>query len=73
MSESPRAKRYIGIDLGTTFSAMAYVDAHGTPVTIPNAEGSLTTPSVVFFEPSGQVVVGAEAVSVVHLNFLIDF
>jgi molecular chaperone DnaK len=61
MSESPRAKRYIGIDLGTTFSAMAYVDAHGTPVTIPNAEGSLTTPSVVFFEPSGQVVVGADA------------
>ncbi len=61
MSESLRAKRYIGIDLGTTFSAMAYVDAHGTPVTIPNADGSLTTPSVVFFEPSGQVVVGAEA------------
>jgi molecular chaperone DnaK (HSP70) len=61
MSEAPRAKRYIGIDLGTTFSAMAYVDPHGTPVTIPNAEGSLTTPSVVYFEPSGQVVVGAEA------------
>lgn len=61
MSESPRAKRYIGIDLGTTFSAMAYVDPHGTPVTIPNAEGSLTTPSVVYFEPSGKVIVGAEA------------
>ena len=61
MSESLQAKRYIGIDLGTTFCAMAYVDAHGTPVTIPNAEGSLTTPSVVFFEPNGQVTVGVEA------------
>ncbi|HAI10792.1 MAG TPA: hypothetical protein DCM28_03755 [Phycisphaerales bacterium] len=61
MSEAPRAKRYIGIDLGTTFSAMAYVDPHGTPVTIPNAEGSLTTPSVVYFEQTGQVIVGADA------------
>lgn len=61
MSETLRAKRYIGIDLGTTFSAMAYVDPHGTPVTIPNAEGSLTTPSVVYFEQSGQVIVGADA------------
>lgn len=54
-------KRIIGIDLGTTFSAMAYLDRHGTPVTIPNAEGDLTTPSVVLFEPDGSVIVGREA------------
>ncbi|MBL4700993.1 MAG: Hsp70 family protein [Phycisphaeraceae bacterium] len=74
MSEPLQAKRYIGIDLGTTFCAMAYVDAHGTPVTIPNAEGSLTTPSVVFFEPSGQVTVGADAraAAVKHPQLVIE-
>src|SRR5947209_6805649 len=51
----------LGIDLGTTFSAMAHLDANGTPVTIPNAEGELTTPSVVLFEKNGDVVVGREA------------
>jgi molecular chaperone DnaK (HSP70) len=53
--------RYIGIDLGTTYSAMAWLDPHGTPVTLPNAEDEPTTPSVVLFEPSGEVVVGREA------------
>jgi molecular chaperone DnaK len=51
----------IGIDLGTTFSAMAYLDAQGNPVTIANAEGEMTTPSIVLFEKSGEVVVGREA------------
>jgi len=51
----------IGIDLGTTFSAMAYLDPNGTPATIPNAEGDMTTPSVVLFEKSGDIVVGREA------------
>lgn len=51
----------LGIDLGTTFSAMAHLDPSGLPVTIPNAEGELTTPSVVLFEPGGEVVVGREA------------
>jgi len=56
-----RGKHYIGIDLGTTFSAMAYLDAQGQPVTIPNAENELITPSVVLFEPGGDIVVGREA------------
>ena len=56
-----RGKHYIGIDLGTTFSAMAYLDAQGQPVTIPNAENELITPSVVQFEPGGDIVVGREA------------
>jgi len=51
----------LGIDLGTTFSAMAYLDPHGNPTTIPNNEGEMTTPSVVLFEKSGDVVVGREA------------
>ncbi len=50
----------VGIDLGTTYSAVAHLDAHGRPVTLVNAEGDLVTPSVVLFE-SEQVVVGKEA------------
>jgi len=48
----------IGIDLGTTFSAVAYVDDHGMPKVIPNAMGARTTPSVVYFEDGGGIVVG---------------
>ena len=54
-------RHHIGIDLGTTFSAAAYLDGHGQPVTIANAENELTTPSVVMFEPGGDIVVGREA------------
>jgi molecular chaperone DnaK len=39
--------RTIGIDLGTTYSAMAYVDIDGTPKVINNKEGDTSTPSVV--------------------------
>jgi molecular chaperone DnaK (HSP70) len=53
--------RYIGIDLGTTYCAMAWLDSHGHPVTLPNSEDEPTTPSVVLFEPSGEVIVGREA------------
>jgi molecular chaperone DnaK len=51
----------VGIDLGTTFSAIAYLDEHGRPITIPNSDGELTTPSVVLFDAGGEVVVGREA------------
>jgi molecular chaperone DnaK len=50
----------LGIDLGTTFSVAAQVNGAGLPVVLPNAEGSPTTPSVVFFD-AGQAVVGAIA------------
>lgn len=40
----------IGIDLGTTNSALAVMDPTGRPVMVPNKEGSNTTPSCVFFE-----------------------
>ncbi len=50
----------VGIDLGTTYTAVAYVDDTGRPVTLVNAEGDLVTPSVVLFE-SSQAIVGKEA------------
>lgn len=58
MSDHPA----VGIDLGTTFSAVAHLDSDGRPWTILNAEGDLTTPSVVFFDKAGAIV-GKEAVS----------
>jgi molecular chaperone DnaK len=50
----------LGIDLGTTFSAVSQVNGSGLPVVLPNAEGAPTTPSVVLFD-GGHVVVGAIA------------
>jgi molecular chaperone DnaK len=50
----------IGIDLGTTNSAMAVIEG-GEPTVIPNAEGGRTTPSVVAFANDGQRLVGAPA------------
>lgn len=50
----------IGIDLGTTNSAMSWIEA-GQAVVIANAEGSRTTPSVVGFSPKGETLVGAIA------------
>ena len=50
----------VGIDLGTTFSAIAHLDSQGRPTTITNSEGELTTPSVLFFDHD-DVIVGTEA------------
>jgi molecular chaperone DnaK len=52
--------RAVGIDLGTTNSVVAVLEA-GEPVVIPNAEGSRTTPSVVGFSKSGEILVGEVA------------
>lgn len=60
MSE-PLTKIY-GIDLGTTYSCIAYVDEHGKPVIVPNGENERITPSVVFFDEDN-VIVGNEAKS----------
>ena len=51
----------VGIDLGTTYSVVAYLDPDGKPRTISNAEGDLLTPSMVLIDPSS-IVVGKEAV-----------
>ena len=50
----------VGIDLGTTNSVVAVLEG-GDPVVVPNAEGSRTTPSVVAFSKSGEVLVGEVA------------
>ncbi len=52
--------KIIGIDLGTTNSCVAVIEA-GDPVVIPNSEGSRTTPSVVAFTKTGERLVGAPA------------
>ncbi len=53
--------KIFGIDLGTTYSCIAYVDEFGKAVTIRNADGDMTTPSVVYFEDNEKQVVGTEA------------
>ena len=58
----------LGIDLGTTFSAMANVNEHGKPEIIANAEGFPTTPSVVHFYDDDACVVGDEAVKMVVID-----
>jgi molecular chaperone DnaK len=52
--------KVIGIDLGTTFSAVAVMEA-GEPKVIPNAEGGRTTPSVVAMSKTGERLVGQVA------------
>ena len=61
IKENKLATHVVGIDLGTTHSVVAHLDAQGHPQTVFNSEGDATTPSVVFFDRSS-VVVGKEAV-----------
>ena len=53
--------RIFGIDLGTTYSCIAYVDEYGKPVVIAGENNRLVTSSVVFFETESNVVVGDDA------------
>lgn len=55
------ALRVFGIDLGTTYSAIAYVDEAGRPAVCRNTDSLETTPSVVFFENESNAVVGSVA------------
>jgi molecular chaperone DnaK len=57
----------LGIDFGTTYSTVAYLDARGRPITIPNAAGEMLTPSVVLFETAG-VIAGKEALAAAALQ-----
>ncbi|MBQ7177627.1 MAG: Hsp70 family protein, partial [Victivallales bacterium] len=50
-----------GIDLGTTYSAIAWLDSDGRPVIIQNVEGEDTTPSAVFFNSDTEMCVGNTA------------
>lgn len=61
------AKRVYGIDLGTTYSCIAYVDQFGQAAIINNSENQQTTPSVVYFESENNIVVGSAAKEVASL------
>ncbi len=57
----------VGIDLGTTFSAIAYVNEHGKPEVIENREGGRMTPSVILFDGENPIVgVEASRMAVIH-------
>ncbi|MFO1006381.1 MAG: Hsp70 family protein [Planctomycetaceae bacterium] len=56
----PPLTHSVGIDLGTTYSCISYLNPQGQPITLPNEEGELTTPSVVLIDGS-DVIVGTEA------------
>ncbi len=53
-------RKAVGIDLGTTFSAVAHIDAYGKPQIIPNSDSERITPSVILFDGSN-VIVGTTA------------
>jgi molecular chaperone DnaK (HSP70) len=53
--------RVFGIDLGTTYSAVASIDEFDRPTVVPNDINEQTTPSAVYFESEDNVVVGVEA------------
>lgn len=63
MSQQPA----IGIDLGTTYSVVAYIDSTGRPTTIPNESGDLLTPSAIFVDED-EIIVGKEAVKASVIN-----
>jgi molecular chaperone DnaK len=56
--------KLVGIDLGTTFSAIATLDDHGLPVTLPNRAGEMLTPSAILLLEDGTAVVGQAALDV---------
>ncbi len=56
----------VGIDLGTTFSAIARLDNEGNPVSILNSDGKTVTPSIVILGDSGHVIVGPLPERVAH-------
>lgn len=50
-----------GIDLGTTYSCISYIDEYGKAVVLKNSDGDHTTPSVVMVESKDNIIVGTEA------------
>jgi molecular chaperone DnaK len=55
-------RRVVGIDLGTTNSVVATLDESGQVIVLTNASGREITPSVLYFESDGSVIVGEDAV-----------
>src|SRR6202158_903857 len=53
---APPSRKAVGIDLGTTFCAVAHIDAYGKPQIIPNSESERITPSVILFDGETAIV-----------------
>ena len=67
-------RKVVGIDLGTTFSAIAHIDGYGKPQILPNAESERITPSVILFDGSNAVVgTYAKQNSVAEPEKIVDF
>src|SRR4029077_6186903 len=60
--------KVFGIDLGTTYSAVAHIDEFDRAVIVPNDINEPTTPSVAYFESPGRVVVGVEAKNMAEIE-----
>lgn len=71
---SEEKKIILGIDLGTTYTSVAYIDEYGKPVIVPNVENQNITPSVVFFD-GDTIVVGevAKESSKLYPNEVVSF
>jgi molecular chaperone DnaK len=67
-------RKVVGIDLGTTFCAVAHIDIYGKPQIIPNSESERLTPSVILFD-GASVIVGtlAKNNSVAEAERIVDF
>src|SRR4029079_6702000 len=67
-------RKAVGIDLGTTFCAVAHIDPYGKPQIIPNSESERITPSVILFDGES-VIVGtlAKNNSVAEAERIVDF
>ena len=63
-----RGRRVYGIDLGTTYSAVGFVDETGRAAVARNGEGEETTPSVVYLESPTNVVVGTQAKAIAKIE-----
>jgi molecular chaperone DnaK len=61
---TPAKGKLVGIDLGTTFSAIATLDDRGQPMTLPNRDGEMLTPSAVLLLDDNSGVVGQPALDV---------
>lgn len=71
---APTHRKAVGIDLGTTFSAMCHVDEGGRTQIIPNAESERITPSVILFDGSTAVVgSAAKQNAVAEPEKIVDF
>src|SRR6266576_758622 len=74
MTAPATQRKVVGIDLGTTFCAMAHIDPYGKPQIIPNTESERLTPSVILFDGS-TVIVGtlAKNNAVAEAERIVDF